>query len=134
MSSQKIISVFSVCLNFLLKDSLQQFNMNIDTILKEWKPFLIESYLRTNGRSNWRIFQDLPPFDFLYVFQPGAVIEKSLQMEKQDQLFKRISKEIIDSEKISPQDLSKNRIQLIGNFFEDVEKILDDLFDVVNAK
>jgi len=134
MNSQKIISIFSVGLNFLLNDSLQQFNTNMDTILKEWKPFLIESYLRTNGRSNWRIFQDLPPFDFLHVFQPGAVIEKSLQIEKQDQLFKHIPKEMIDSEKISPQDLLENRIRLISNFFGDVEKILDDLFDVVNAK
>jgi hypothetical protein len=134
INAQKIISVFSVGLNFLLKDSLQQFNMNIDNILKEWKPFLIASYLRTKGRSNWRIFQDLPPFDFLHVFQPGAVIEKSLQLEKQNQMFKCIPKEIIDSEENSPQDRAKNRIRLLGNFFGDVEKILDDLFDVVNAE
>jgi hypothetical protein len=134
MNASRTLSIFSVAVNFLLRDSLQQFNRSMDSVLKDWKPFLIESYLRTNGRSNWRIFQDLRPFDFLHLFQPGAIIEKSLQLEKQEQMFKGIPKETIDYEGMSPQDVADAKIKLFGNFFLDVEKILDDLFDVVNGK
>jgi hypothetical protein len=133
MSYQKIISLFSLGLNFLLIDSLQQFNRNIDSILREYKPLLIESYLRTRGRSNWKIFQSLPPFDFMHVFQPGSVIEKCLQLQQQDKMFENIPEEAY-SEEWPLLDIPKNKIRLIGNFFGDMEKIIDDFFDLVNAK
>ena len=130
---QKIIALISVGLNFLFKDSLQQFTRNMDLILTEYRPLLVESYLRTRGRSNWRIFQDLPPFDFLHSFQPGAVTEKCLLIQQQDKSFKDVTEENTNSEKCSLQVIATNRIRLIGNFFGDVEKIIDDLFDVAKA-